>query len=89
MRQHNNTRRSMIANAKGSHTPEDIRLLLDQAKGKCWWCGKPHGKNWHLDHRIALDKGGGNGPENLCISCKACNLSKGRRWPWQLNGRLL
>jgi 5-methylcytosine-specific restriction endonuclease McrA len=89
MRKHNSTRRSMIVNAKGNHTQQDIELLLAQAKGKCWWCGKSHGKNWHLDHRIPLDKGGSNGPENLCISCKACNLSKGRRWPWQLNGRLL
>jgi len=83
------TRRARQQNAEGRYTIEDERLLYRTQKGLCWWCGKAVGDNYHVDHRIALDKGGTNWPENLCISCPKCNLSKNNKMPWEFNGRLL
>lgn len=86
-RQRNRTARKR--NASGSYSPSDIRSLLESQKGKCWWCGKALNGEYHVDHRIPLAKGGSNGPDNLCIACPKCNLSKGAKMPWEFNGRLL
>lgn len=77
------------AGVKGSHTPEDIQALLHAQRGRCHWCGKPCGSNYHVDHRIALAAGGTNDVGNLVISCPACNLSKQAKPPWEWAGRLL
>lgn len=82
-------RRAQLASAEGNHTAEDIRLIFEQQKGLCWWCSKPVGDDYHVDHRIPLSRGGSNGPENLCISCPSCNTSKHSKMPWEWNGRLL
>lgn len=83
------TRKARQQNAEGAYTIEDERLLYRTQKGLCWWCSKAVGNDYHVDHRIALDKGGTNWPENLCISCPKCNLSKNNKMPWEFNGRLL
>lgn len=82
-------RRARTKNVPGSFSPSDIRSLLESQKGKCWWCGKDLNGAYHVDHRIPLAKGGSNGPDNLCIACPKCNLSKGAKMPWEFNGRLL
>jgi 5-methylcytosine-specific restriction endonuclease McrA len=46
----------------------------------CYWCAvefdpRPKG-SWHMDHVIALSRGGSHSAVNLCISCPACNLRK-------------
>lgn len=82
-------RRARKLNAPGTHTAADIRLLLKSQKNNCWWCGKNVGDNYHVDHRIPLSRGGSNAPENLCISCPECNLSKHTKLPQEWNGRLL
>lgn len=46
----------------------------------CYWCGnefdpRPKGA-WHMDHIVALSRGGKHSAENLCVSCPACNLRK-------------
>jgi 5-methylcytosine-specific restriction endonuclease McrA len=44
----------------------------------CFWCkDKIAGKDCHIDHIIALSRGGKHAVENLCVSCEPCNLSKG------------
>lgn len=58
--------------------------ILDWAKSireskqvACYWCGLRFiGKKAHLDHIVALTKGGAHSIENLCISCPRCNQSK-------------
>lgn len=83
-------RRALKAQSGGVHTPTDIQLLLKSQKGKCWWCGKLiDPDNYHVDHRIPLSRGGSNAPENLCISCPKCNLSKGDKLPHEWSDRLL
>lgn len=68
---------------------EDIRLAYESQKGACWWCGEKVDDSYHIDHRVPLSKGGTNKPENICISCARCNLSKGSKLPHEWNGRLL
>lgn len=82
-------RRAMEFNAEGSHTAEDIRILVKSQKGLCWWCGNAVGDEYHIDHRIPLSRGGSNAPENLCITCPSCNQSKTDKLPSEWNGRLL
>lgn len=44
----------------------------------CQYCGaKPPAVVLHLDHRIAVAKGGQNTFENLMTSCAPCNIGKG------------
>jgi len=48
----------------------------------CYWCGKPvRGKDAHIDHVIALAKGGNHCSSNICASCETCNFSKGAKYP--------
>lgn len=44
---------------------------------RCYWCnGVFAGIDCHLDHVIALSKGGKHEIGNLCVSCSRCNLKK-------------
>lgn len=83
-------RRARTKGAGGSFTASDVSLLMSSQKHLCWWCGeKIADGNYHVDHRIPLSRGGSNAPENLCISCPQCNLSKNDKLPQEWNGRLL
>ena len=82
-------RRARERTAKGTHTASDIRLIYERQGRRCWWCQCKLGREYHVDHRIPLTKGGSNDPSNLVISCSACNLSKGAKLPHEWNGRLL
>lgn len=71
-------------------------LILDWAKSirkskqvSCYWCGLRFlGKRAHLDHIVALTKGGSHSIENLCISCPQCNQSKHAKTLKQWNEKL-
>lgn len=82
-------RRARKKAADGSWTPQDINRLLKLQGGNCWWCGDQLPKNYHIDHRIPLVRGGSNNPSNLVLSCPRCNLSKQDKMPDEFNGRLL
>jgi hypothetical protein len=46
----------------------------------CYWCSaevnpSKNGK-WHIDHIVALARGGSHSAENLCIACVNCNKRK-------------
>lgn len=89
VREQERRRRARKLGACGSHTADDVRAQYESQRGLCWWCGKPVGKRFHIDHRIPLSRGGSDAPDNLCISCPSCNLSKNDKMPWEWNGRLL
>lgn len=95
MRLKSRLRRAHKNNASGTHTAADIRLQIKSQTDKrgrlhCWWCSELiEGDTYHVDHRIPLAKGGSNAPENLCISCPTCNLSKGAKLPQEWSDRLL
>lgn len=85
-------RRALKRAAPGTHTANDVAGQFMAQKGKCWWCGaklKKSGKGkYHVDHVIALARGGSNGPENIVCSCPACNLKKSVKSPLEFVGRL-
>lgn len=83
-------RRAREAAAPGVYTEADVRQRYEAQHGRCHWCQKKVGGDYHVDHVIALAQGGSNGPENICIACVRCNLSKGAKLPWEFQeGRLL
>ena len=59
-------------------TPEQRREILERDGEVCRWCGITEGP-WHIDHILAVIRGGTDEPENLCVSCVPCNLSKGAK----------
>ncbi len=69
-------RRSLEMNAEGSHSVEDIKNLVFLQKNKCACCKKSIKNGYHLDHKKALSRGGGNDKLNLQLLCPPCNLSK-------------
>jgi 5-methylcytosine-specific restriction endonuclease McrA len=92
LRARNNTSRRKAAKYGnlGRYGKADIDQLWINQKSLCWWCGKKLDKSkFHVDHRIPLSRDGSNEPENLCLSCPKCNMSKGNKMPWEWNGRLL
>lgn len=77
-------------NAPGSHTRDDILIQYKSQKGKCWWCGKKVKlEKCHVDHRIPINRGGSNNPNNIVISCPHCNMSRGDKLPHEWGDRLL
>jgi 5-methylcytosine-specific restriction endonuclease McrA len=82
-------RRIRKLNAPGTHSIADEKAQFKMQKGCCWWCGKKIKGQYHVDHRIALSRGGSDWPNNICISCPRCNESKHNKMPWEWNGRLL
>lgn len=55
----------------------------------CTYCKKPiSGKKAHIDHIVALSRGGSHTAANLCPSCPRCNLSKHNRLldEWVMKG---
>lgn len=75
-------RRARIYASGGHHTADDIKRLFDAQGGRCSYCRtKLKDGQFHVDHIIPLVKGGSNGPQNLQITCKWCNASKGGKDP--------
>lgn len=85
-------RRARKKLAVGTHTKEDINNLLNLQKKKCAVCKKPISDCYHVDHVVALSKGGSNDRYNLQLLCPPCNLSKHDKDPidfMQSRGKLL
>jgi 5-methylcytosine-specific restriction endonuclease McrA len=53
-------------------------LVYERAQGCCEYCQTCEaniGQAMHVEH---IDPPGGDSPENLCLSCSNCNLSKAK-----------
>lgn len=76
----------------GVITVEEVADLLQKQKHKCADCFKKLAKNFHLDHKKPLSRGGPNVIKNIQGLCAACNAAKhcadDVEWA-QMNGRLL
>lgn len=86
------TKKARRRNAPGRHTAADVQTIGDRQKWRCAWCAKPCRDDYHVDHIVPLVKGGSNWPDNLCIACPPCNLSKKAKLPHefaQARGMLL
>jgi len=55
-----------------------VRLVHERARYYCEYCQTSRdttGQAMHVEH---IDPQGGDAPENLCLACPTCNLSKAR-----------
>ncbi len=71
---------------------EWARRLASKTWVRCYWCGdRVRFSECHLDHIIALAKGGHHGLDNLCVSCAPCNLSKAAKKfdEWKREGQAI
>lgn len=73
IREKNLLRDYRSATASGRATAAQIRARVEYFGGVCSYCG---GTFEHMDHSIALARGGTNWPANLRPACEGCNLSK-------------
>jgi 5-methylcytosine-specific restriction endonuclease McrA len=62
--------------ADGEYTATDVAVIYEAQGGMCYYCNDPLGKNYHVDHKQPISRGGSNWPENLACTCQHCNLSK-------------
>lgn len=71
-------RKARVRDAEGYHTGADLSSLFILQDGKCAYCGSGL-QGYHVDHIIPLSKGGSNWPDNICLACPSCNMSKSDR----------
>jgi 5-methylcytosine-specific restriction endonuclease McrA len=69
-------------------TERDIRRLMHRYRGLCAYCEVAPAT--HLDHVLALKRGGRHSVGNLLPACAHCNQSKNARllYPWSITRRL-
>jgi hypothetical protein len=56
--------------------------IAERARSRCEYCHAPQrvvGYRLELEHIVPLARGGPTVPENLALSCRACNLAKAAR----------
>ena len=85
-------RRARKRQAAGFHSAEDIERIRASQRDKCACCRQRLMGKGHVDHIVALSKGGSNWPNNLQLLCRFCNSSKHNRDPvefMQSRGRLI
>lgn len=74
-------RRARKRAAAGNFTVADISVIRKMQKDRCGYCAiKLKGKG-HVDHIVALVRGGSNDRTNLQILCGKCNTRKHARDP--------
>jgi len=76
-------RKRFLKKARGSFSVSDIKRLLLEQRGRCYWCFSPLNGQHHIDHFIPLSRSGSNTIENLVISCPSCNIKKSDKMPWE------
>lgn len=84
-------RKSRQLNAPGSYSAADVERIYRAQRGKCYYCGKSVGNEYHVDHVVPISRGGSNFPDNLVVSCPSCNCRKSDKLPheWSGSNRLL
>lgn len=71
-----------VNNAPGQFTPDDIVDIFNFQSGRCPYCSADLNENgYHVDHIIALSKGGTNYRVNIQLCCPTCNMSKNNKDP--------
>lgn len=70
-----------MRNAPGTHTADDIALILEEQNFTCPYCLADLADGYHVDHYMPLALGGSNWPDNLQCTCPTCNMRKGAKHP--------
>jgi len=66
------------------------RNLMIRDQFQCQYCGRrPTQRELNVDHVVPRSRGGLDSWENLVVSCRPCNLRKGRRTPVEAGMSLL
>jgi 5-methylcytosine-specific restriction endonuclease McrA len=65
----------------GSFTQADILAILTSQKGRCAYCKVDIRRRYHMDHIIALSRGGSSWPRNIQLLCRPCNQRKHAKDP--------
>lgn len=66
------------------------RNLMIRDQYQCQYCGRrPSQRDLNVDHVVPRSRGGLDSWENLVVSCRGCNLKKGRRTPAEAGMSLL
>lgn len=73
--------RARRQNVEGEHTAQDIRDIFKSQRGKCAYCRVKLGTAYHVDHIVAISKGGTNFRSNLQLLCRPCNMKKHAKDP--------
>ena len=73
-------RRARIRQAEGFHTSQDVLDLFEAQSGKCIYCKESLGSSFHVDHILALSRGGRNDVTNLQLCCAICNKRKAAQY---------
>lgn len=74
-------RRTRELSAEGVFTASDVKALFTRQRGRCVYCRVSIKDGYHVDHIIALVKGGTNWPKNLQLTCPTCNMRKHAKHP--------
>lgn len=74
-------RKARLRNNGGSHSADDVALLLRLQRHKCAFCKKNVVHSYHVDHIMPLALGGSNDRKNLQILCPTCNMKKSKKDP--------
>lgn len=97
-------RRARKQAVPGTHTTAQIQEQLKRQHYRCYYAACGHAKfqkvrgkyDFHIEHTFPLSRVAGAGiPANdmgyLVLACEQCNLSKGKKFPWEWpeGGRLL
>lgn len=75
-RTHCRNRKARLKNAEGRHTKSDVDVLYAAQSGMCVVCHASLRDGYHVDHIVAISRGGSNWPSNLQLLCAPCNQSK-------------
>jgi len=66
------------------------RNLMIRDQFQCQYCGRrPSQRDLNVDHIVPRSRGGQDSWENLVVSCRTCNLRKGRCTPAEAGMSLL
>lgn len=62
--------------APGTITMEDVLWSHGHQLRRCFYCKCDLGKNFELDHKNPLSRGGSNYISNVVLTCQSCNRKK-------------
>ena len=77
----NNIRRAREIGNGGALSKGLAERLYGIQRGRCTCCGKPLGKDYHLDHIMPLALGGTNTDDNMQLLRATCNRQKSAKHP--------